>query len=784
MKDYRFISYLIICLFALFACTKGYGQKVLWASEVVEFSSEKKSNAHYHHLHPFAYKAIQVIDEPNIMPGSEGTAHAWTPRKPDEDDSIKVKFKEAIHVKQIVIAEAINPSSIYKLYLYDTLGTEYFIREFIPKPVPLHGRLLHVFIQQTPYLANAVKIVMDGSKVPGYNGIDAIGISDSNKPVEVNVTVASGFQSAHSAEMLSDSVNSKFKEIKPIFSPDGKRMYFSRINHPHNSGGHKDPEDIWYSDLDTVTGKWQMAKNIGEPLNNNGPNFICSITPRGRYYDLLLGNMYYKGKMIAGLSITTRHEFGYTEPEHVFIEDDENLSPYANYFLANNEQAILMSVHRRGGFGGRDLYVTFRQKNHTWSRPLNLGDVINTAEEETSPYLAYDNKTLYFSSEGHLGYGMEDVFVSHRLDDTWTNWSEPENLGPAVNSSEDDIFFHLAPDNKFGYYIRGDKDNSDIYRLELPLFQLPDPVITVQGKVREASTLKPLGNTLIQFRDIHLKRTVSQLRSDSITGAYKVILPTGTNYRVFAYSNEENLVSSEDEMVEAEYIYENDTLNKDILLYPVEDGRIISLNALLYGRILNGNTLEPIPEVKVVFKDLRNNTLIDEAQSDSSGHYQINIPIGNEYNLSFYAEDYISIENEVIDLSESFESDTINKDIMLYPIEVGQRVSLDNIYFDFDKSELRPASKTQLEQVFRFLEDNPKIKIQFDGHTCSIGQADYNQQLSEERALAVNSYMVQQGIKSKRLSSVGYGESVPDDNNLSRTGRAKNRRVEFVILEK
>ncbi|WP_394369449.1 OmpA family protein [Fulvivirga lutea] len=118
------------------------------------------------------------------------------------------------------------------------------------------------------------------------------------------------------------------------------------------------------------------------------------------------------------------------------------------------------------------------------------------------------------------------------------------------------------------------------------------------------------------------------------------------------------------------------------------------------------------------------------------------------------------------------------------PIEVGERISLDNIYFDFDNATLRPESAPQLNKVIKFLEDNKKIKIQLDGHTCSIGKDDYNQKLSEDRARAVLEYLVDNGIKDKRLSSFGFGETKPRETNEDESGREKNRRVEFVILEK
>lgn len=756
--------------------------KVYWASEVLEVSSEKKLSNHIYQLHPLAYKAVQALDDPNIMPGTEGSSHAWVPRKPDEIDFIKVGFDGRIHVRQVAIVEAINPSAISKLYLYDAQGKEYLIHSFVAKPVKLNSRLLNIFIPPTPYEVAALKIVLDGDKVPGYNGIDAIGITESEYPVKVSPHIAEGYEHLDIAKSLGDSINSPFKEIGPLFSPDGKRLYFSRMNHPDNMGGEKDLEDIWYSDLDLNTGEWKKAKNLGKPLNNKGPNFICSITPRGYYYDVLLGNEYLRNNVKAGLSIASRYESGYTKPRPVIIDNYENLSPYASYFLANGEQVLLMSVHRRGGQGDRDLYVSFIQNDSTWSTPLNLGNVINTSEVESSPFLALDNKTLYFSSNGHLGYGEQDIFVSRRLDDTWTNWSEPENLGPSVNSATDDVFFNMAPDQKSAYFSRGDQSNTDIYKSELPVSLLPEPVLIVRGQVLNGVTKEPVPNALIQFRDTKQELIVQQLRSDTLRGRYQVILPTGTNYDIFAYHD--RLVSAKDEHINAEYIYKTDTITKNILLYPTADGKPILLDAVLMGKITNGKTGQPIANAEVDFVDNRHNTLIAKVKTGEDGGYSFKLPIGSRYNLNVESEGYVSVENEEINLLRSLENDTVRRDFRLYPIELGTRISLDNIYFDFDKAELRPESRTQMEQVYKFLTDNPKVKVEFDGHTCSIGRADYNQKLSEERALAVYQYLSNRGISNKRISSFGFGETRPIQSNDTESSRAQNRRVEFVIVDK
>jgi hypothetical protein len=197
---------------------------------------------------------------------------------------------------------------------------------------------------------------------------------------------------------------------------------------------------------------------MGPKFNNKGPNFvntIQSVTPDGRSAIMVLGNKYMpNGKMLAGVSISAHVNGEWSKPVPLNIINDYNYNKKANYFLTDNRQTLLMSVEREDSYGDRDLYVTFINRDSTWTEPLNLGDVVNTAGEESAPFLASDDKTLYFSSNGFSGYGGSDVYVSKRLDDTWKNWSEPENLGPEINSPLEDLFFNIPASSEFAYYSR------------------------------------------------------------------------------------------------------------------------------------------------------------------------------------------------------------------------------------------------------------------------------------------------------------------------------------------
>ena len=182
--------------------------------------------------------------------------------------------------------------------------------------------------------------------------------------------------------------------------------------------------------------------------------------------------------------LLARHVNGeWSKPVALNIINDYNYNKKANYFLTDNRQTLLMSVEREDSYGDRDLYVTFINRDSTWSEPLNLGDVVNTAGEESAPFLASDDKTLYFSSNGFSGYGGNDVYVTKRLDDTWKNWSEPENLGPEINSPLEDLFFNIPVSSEFAYYSRGvSENNMDIFRIKLPILRSPEPFVTVTRK--------------------------------------------------------------------------------------------------------------------------------------------------------------------------------------------------------------------------------------------------------------------------------------------------------------
>jgi len=507
----------------LFISVQAYAQDIQWATRVKDVSSELSAKE---------YSAQQVIGKPNALPQGGDNPNAWMPLDPNKREHIKVWFDIPMRIQQIVIAESFNPSATYQVFVYDRNGQEYLLNTFSPKPISQKGRLLHLFFDKTSYEVSSLKLVIDGLSVPGYNGIDAIGISESRIPVEVEILAASNVSEELNSEKLSQSINSEYKEIRPILTPDGQTMYFSRKNHPENIGGPDDPEDIWYSTYDNEIQDWLEAINPGQPLNNKGANFVSSITPDGKSLTVILGNKYHKNKgMKPGVSISTKSSEGWSDPIPVNINDAFIENNDGHYFLAQNREVMILAVKRLDSYGGKDIYVTFLLPNGTWSEPLNLGNGINTSSDEDSPFLAADNETMYFSSKGYSGFGGYDIYISRRLDDSWKNWSEPENLGKQINSFEDEVFFTIPLSGEYAYYSKSNTElDADISRIQLPIFFKPEPLALLKGHIYKQGTKEPVF-ARIKYEKYPEETEVGYTRSDSLTGEYEIVFPLGLNYK-------------------------------------------------------------------------------------------------------------------------------------------------------------------------------------------------------------------------------------------------------------
>jgi outer membrane protein OmpA-like peptidoglycan-associated protein len=600
---------------------------VQWASKVVEFSSE---------LTPVQYAAQQALGKPDVLPAGGQNPNAWTPDKPKRKEFLKLGFSNPISIRQIAIAESYNPSALFRVLAYDESGREYVINTLNPMSVPLKGRMLNIFTEQTPYKVAAIKLEFDGAALPDYFGIDAVAISDSNYPIIADIPKLQLLASGIVIEALDKNVNTEYSELNPLLSPDGKTLYFSRRNHPGNAGGVNDKEDIWYSQLDSA-GKWDIAKNMGPKFNNESPNFvntIQSVTPDGKSAIMVLGNKYLdNGKMLAGVSVSSNVGGQWSKPVALNIKNDYNFNEKANYFLTNNRQTLILSVEREDSNGDRDLYVSFMGPDSIWSEPLNLNNVVNSANEESAPFLASDDKTLYYSSKGFSGYGGNDIYVSRRLDDTWTSWSEPENLGPEINSPLEDLFFNIPASSDYAYYSRGvSETNTDIFRVKLPIVRNPDPWVTVRGKIIDGTTGKPMDAKIIYER-LPDGKEMGIAQTNPQTGEYEIRLPGGHLYGVRAEAKDKISESQNLDLrnITADQVIEHKDFDLDpIQLTSVRENATIVLNNVFFDfdkAVLRSESFPELDRVVTLLKEKSGMQIEIAGHTDAVGPEQYNLSL-------------------------------------------------------------------------------------------------------------------------------------------------------------
>ncbi len=503
-------------------------QEVQWASKIMEYSSQSIKNI------PGPYFSNQqILKAPNVMPAAGYHPNAWMPATSNSRETIKVGFNNPQRIRQIIIAESYNASAIKEVYIYDFQDVPYLVYSQEPSLVAGGGRVLNVMMDSPAFDVYAVRLMLDGSKIGDLYGIDAIGITATEEPLGIEINIAENMNPFFTAELLESSVNSPYRETAPVFSPDFNTLYFARENHPNNAGGIEDPLDIWFSEYNPSSEAWSEAKNIGEPLNNSGSNFITSVKRNAEYDVAVLGNTYKRtGSMRTGVSVTRKKNnegnSTWEAPEAFKITDDYNFSDKVDFHLSDNLRVLILSEMRNEGRGGRDLWASFLLKNGNFSKPLNLGAMLNTAGEEFAPFLGPDLKTLYFASDGHSGYGGSDIFMTKRLDDTWTHWSTPVNLGPNVNTAQDESYLNLTSDGESIYFVRGTSDGDlDIMKSSTPLFRTPPHEVRILGKVYDSETKNPIVSTISYYDDEN--RLIGNTQTNE-SGYYQIYLDADKAY--------------------------------------------------------------------------------------------------------------------------------------------------------------------------------------------------------------------------------------------------------------
>ncbi|MFA6571336.1 MAG: OmpA family protein, partial [Bacteroidota bacterium] len=427
---------------------------------------------------------------------------------------------------------------------------------------------------------------------------------------------------SYKIENLGPNINSECDELMPVISPDGKTLYFCRGECKGNYGG----QDIWYSELDS-NGNWLPAKNIGPSLNNQHNNFVASVSPDGN--TLLLGNVYIKDTLIdRGLSITRRVNGQWSDPEKILIQDYYNLNVQSGFFLSDDLKVLLMTVQRKDSWGKKDIYVSFLYRPGEYSIPMNLGPMINTSGDELAPFLASDGASLYFSSDGLIGNGIADVFLTRRLDSTWLHWSKPENLGLPINTEGWDSYYKFNYKGKYAYYVSTTNaiGQGDIFRIVMNEPTRPKPELLITGKVINYKTRAPI-STIVIFKKLPENKIVGSARSSPWGGDYSIVFQAGSKY---SYSVNENGFMPAFGHLDLTNLTRAQEIVNDIELIPLEDSlkciRNIFFDTDKFN--LSKEACLELDYVAVLMQDNPDYNLVITGHTDSTGTEEHNRKLG------------------------------------------------------------------------------------------------------------------------------------------------------------
>ena len=690
---------------------------------------------------------------------------------------------------------------------------------------------------------------------------------------------------------LGPAINTLYDESQPRLSPDDSRLYFVRGKHPENAAGRAGGQDIWYSERQ-ADGSWGPARNLGTPLNNALHNSVGAVLDGGN--TLLVTNQYAQSgqQARAGIAQSRMTQGVWSNPTPVFTHPVGDAAQGTLSFHARSVDGpiVLAFVPQPGA--KEDLYVLLPSPQGGWQAPKSLGSLLNTAGTETAPFLAPDGHSLYFSSDGMGGSGSGDIFMSRRLDDTWTNWSDPLNLGPAVNTAGFDGHFILDAQGANAYFMSGptasalgdiyqvalrdipalapaprkddtlriftkagvpvpfslesfgvpadrstlvnggsidgqgliriqrgrpnfeyvpaedfagtetlrlnycdppDADNCDqitvIATVENNVIVLPPPVIafsTLRGMTKvDVPVIVNGPDQILRRTDLALSMSKQtkphgKIRIEEVVGRMQLVYtplpgfsgmdtialyepcPTGENCRIGQV-----IVHVFDEPVRVDTVQ------------PVP-----AADVLIAGKVFDEATGKPM-QAEIEFFAQPGNRPLGKIKSDPlTGRYELRLPGQEQYSIAVNQTYYFPV-SEAVDPGQAGPNGKLEKDIPLtpMPMEVGQSFVLKDIYFDLDKSVLKPESRAELQRLYDLMTQYPTMEIAIQGHTDNWASDAYNIQLSQNRATAVLNYMKFMGVMGTRMTAKGFGEAKPIATNDTDEGRALNRRVEFVITK-
>ncbi|GAB3176877.1 OmpA family protein [Telluribacter humicola] len=540
-----------------------------------------------------------------------------------------------------------------------------------------------------------------------------------------------------SAEVFSKELNTKYHEGPVTFSADGSQIIFTRNNYS-DGRSRKSSDNVTKLKLysaDLKDGGWSNVQEL--PFNND--------------------------------------EYSTGHPS-----------------LSRDGNVLFFASDRPGGLGGTDIYVSRREKNG-WSKPQNLGKQLNTNRDEMFPFVD-DNGNLYFASSGRKpGLGGLDIYYVPILNGAVAG--PVVHLEAPLNSPADDFGLITDGNRSTGYLssnrLRGD---DDIFRFIKEGSANGCRNLTL--KIIDENTFAPLDSALVVVKARGEGHDQQELFTNA-NGEVNVCLEANNNF-MFEVTREGYLAGTlgfvtsgftDDKSSRLEYAllpYQVDTV--EVMPATMSGGLANATDRVatptLRGTVTGHTDKKAIEGVKITLRNRCDRTVM-QTVTGPDGRFEFSLKVGCEYQLEASKALYGTNKSAIKKITEMSESKLVAADLKM--LKVGDVVTLDNIYYDSGKWEIRPDAARELDKMVATMRKYPSLRIEIGSHTDSQGNAQFNQYLSERRARAALIYMASKGIARNRMTSKGYGES--DLLNQCKDGilcteeeHQRNRRTEFKVL--
>jgi outer membrane protein OmpA-like peptidoglycan-associated protein/tetratricopeptide (TPR) repeat protein len=536
-------------------------------------------------------------------------------------------------------------------------------------------------------------------------------------------------------ENLGPIINDSDDNFNPVITPDGQTMIYTTLQqiHDRTTGQQTFYEIINYTTKEND--KWKEPQDITSKINSDGYLATVGISNDGTKMfffrdDFGDGNLYQAEKK------------GYRFTEIEELDKSINSKDWESHisFTTDGNTAYFAST-RKGGKGGRDIYVIEKNKKGKWNDPVNLGRTINTPYDEDCPVISEDGKTLYFCSEAHKGMGGFDIFYSTK--NSMGEWTNPLNIGYPINTTDDDIFFMPFENGKYALFSFSKPDDTygrkDIYQLQLKFDdgEKPEP---------DAST------------DI-------------------VAINNKTNNSTAENDNTETIVNnSETETVD-------NTTSTDTYSEPEEPKRYESFD--LRGLIILGDNKGVNTSFNVSVKNTETNAVYGNTQPTPDGTYSLNLPPG-EYLITYTGPGYEPLQRS-ISIPRDYGLPKVTVDVELTPRAVyrGEYVLMRGVLFDNNSAVLDRTAQITLEKLLEVMKQNPHLYVEISGFASPNESNAISKNLPIERANSVVNFLANKGIERTRFITKSMTDSKTQISNNNKNPEAEKyrRRAEINVIK-